>query len=41
LLFAATLAWLGLAAPRLSRRLRPIEALGAPLAFVLLLDRPG
>ncbi|HWE09379.1 MAG TPA: hypothetical protein VG325_08490 [Solirubrobacteraceae bacterium] len=41
LLFAATLAWLGLALPAIGRRLRMIRERGAPLAFVLLLDRPG
>jgi hypothetical protein len=41
LLFAATLAWLGLALPAMGRRLRMIRERGAPLAFVLVLDRPG
>jgi hypothetical protein len=41
LLFAATLACLGLALPAMGRRLRMIRERGAPLAFVLVLDRPG
>jgi hypothetical protein len=41
LLFAATLAWLGLGLPAMGRRLRMLRERGAPLAFVLVLDRPG
>jgi hypothetical protein len=41
LLFAATLASLGLALPAMGRRMRMLRERGAPLAFVLVLDRPG
>jgi hypothetical protein len=41
LLFAATLACLGLALPAMGRRLRMLRERGAPLALVLVLDRPG
>jgi hypothetical protein len=41
LLFAAILAWVGLALLALGRRLPMIRERGVPLAFVLLLDRPG
>ena len=41
LLFAAILASLGLGLPAMGRRLRMIRERGAPLAFVLVLDRPG